>query len=164
MQSDGTTAGAEIIRERPFLIIESGPAAGVSAAARLAAEMGRDAIITFDMGGTTAKASLVEHSGVDLAPELEVGNSINRGGGFMRSSGYLVRAACVDLTEVGSGGGSIAWIDRGGGLRSGRQRRIDARSGVLRRRRRRARRSPMRTSSSATSTRRDRRRQQAAAR
>jgi N-methylhydantoinase A len=119
MQSDGTTAGAEIIRERPFLIIESGPAAGVSAAARLAAEMGRDAIVTFDMGGTTAKASLVEQFRVDLAPELEVGNSINRGGGFMRSSGYLVRAACVDLTEVGSGGGSIAWIDRGGGLRVG---------------------------------------------
>ena len=119
MQSDGTTAGSELVRERPFLIIESGPAAGVSAAARLAAEMGRDAIVTFDMGGTTAKASLVEHFRTDLAGELEVGNSINRGGGFMRSSGYLVRAACVDLTEVGSGGGSIAWIDRGGALRVG---------------------------------------------
>jgi N-methylhydantoinase A len=119
MQSDGTTAGSELVRERPFLIIESGPAAGVSAAARLAAEMDRDAIVTFDMGGTTAKASLVEHFRTDLAAELEVGNSITRGGGFMRSSGYLVRAACVDLTEVGSGGGSIAWIDRGGALRVG---------------------------------------------
>ncbi len=119
MQSDGTTAGAELVRERPFLIIESGPAAGVSAAARLAAEMGRDAIITFDMGGTTAKASLVEQHRVELAPELEVGDSLNRGGGFMRGSGYLVRAACVDLTEVGSGGGSIAWLDKGGGLRVG---------------------------------------------
>ena len=68
----GTTAGSEIVRERPFLIIESGPAAGVSAAARLASEMGRDAIITFDMGGTTAKASLVEHYRPDLAAELEV--------------------------------------------------------------------------------------------
>lgn len=121
MQSDGTTAGAELVRERPFLIIESGPAAGVSAAARLAAETGRDAIITFDMGRTTAKASLVEHFRPDLASELEVGNSINRGGGFMRGAGYLVRAACVDLTEVGSGGGSIAWIDRGGALRVGPQ-------------------------------------------
>jgi N-methylhydantoinase A len=119
MQSDGTTAGSELVRERPFLIIESGPAAGVSAAARLAAEMGRDAIITFDMGGTTAKASLVEQHRVELAPELEVGDSLNRGGGFMRGSGYLVRAACVDLTEVGSGGGSIAWLDKGGGLRVG---------------------------------------------
>jgi N-methylhydantoinase A len=119
MQSDGTTAGSYLVRERPFLIIESGPAAGVSAAARLAAEMGRDAVITFDMGGTTAKASLVEHHRVDLAAELEVGASINRGGGFMRSAGHLVRAACVDLTEVGSGGGSIAWIDRGGALRVG---------------------------------------------
>ncbi len=119
MQSDGTTAGSELVRQRPFLIIESGPAAGVSAAARLAEEMGREAIITFDMGGTTAKASLVEHHRPDLAAELEVGNSLNRGGGFMRSAGYLVRAACVDLTEVGSGGGSIAWIDRGGALRVG---------------------------------------------
>jgi N-methylhydantoinase A len=119
MQSDGTTAWAHVVRERPFLIIESGPAAGVSAAARLAEEMGREAIVTFDMGGTTAKASLVEHHRPDLAAELEVGNSLNRGGGFMRSSGYLVRAACVDLTEVGSGGGSIAWIDRGGALRVG---------------------------------------------
>jgi N-methylhydantoinase A len=119
MQSDGTTAGSRLVRERPFLIIESGPAAGVSAAARLAREMGREAIITFDMGGTTAKASLVEDHRVDLAPELEVGDSLNRGGGFMRGAGYLVRAACVDLTEVGSGGGSIAWIDTGGALRVG---------------------------------------------
>jgi len=119
MQSDGTTSAAGLVRERPYLIIESGPAAGVSAAARLAEEMARPAIITFDMGGTTAKASLVEQHRVDLASELEVGDSLNRGGGFMRGSGYLVRAACVDLTEVGSGGGSIAWIDKGGGLRVG---------------------------------------------
>jgi N-methylhydantoinase A len=119
MQSDGTTAAAGLVRERPYMIIESGPAAGVSAAARLAQEMGRDAIVTFDMGGTTAKASLVEQRRVELAAELEVGDSLNRGGGFMRGSGYLVRAACVDLTEVGSGGGSIAWLDKGGGLRVG---------------------------------------------
>lgn len=119
MQSDGTTAAAGLVRQRPFLIIESGPAAGVSAAARLAVEMDRPAIITFDMGGTTAKASLVEQHRVGLASELEVGDSLNRSGGFMRGSGYLVRAACVDLTEVGSGGGSIAWVDRGGGLHVG---------------------------------------------
>jgi N-methylhydantoinase A len=119
MQSDGTTAAASVARERPFLIIESGPAAGVSAAARLAEEMGREAVVTFDMGGTTAKASLVEDYHVLLSEELEVGDSLNRGGGLIRGSGYVVRSPCVDLTEVGSGGGSIAWIDGGGALRVG---------------------------------------------
>jgi len=119
MQSDGTAAAADIARERPFLIIESGPAAGVSAAARLAEELDRDAIVTFDMGGTTAKASLVEGRRVDLTEELEVGSGINRGGGLMRGAGYIVRSPCVDMTEVGSGGGSIAWIDGGGALRVG---------------------------------------------
>ena len=58
MQSDAATAAASVLGERPFLMIESGPAAGVSAAARLAEEMERPAVVTFDMGGTTAKASL----------------------------------------------------------------------------------------------------------
>jgi len=119
MQSDGTTANATLVRERPFLIIESGPAAGVVAAARLAEEMGRPAVIAFDMGGTTAKACLVKDHRVTLNEELEVGDSINRGGGHSRGAGYVVRAACVDLTEVGSGGGSIAWVDGGGSLRVG---------------------------------------------
>ena len=119
MQSDGTTASATMVRERPFLIIESGPAAGVVAAARLAEQMGRPAIIAFDMGGTTAKACLVNDHRVALNDELEVGAAINRGSGFMRGAGHVVRAACVDLTEVGSGGGSIAWIDGGGALRVG---------------------------------------------
>ena len=119
MQSDGTTASAALVRERPFLIIESGPAAGVVAAARLAEEMDRPAIIAFDMGGTTAKACLVKDHRVALNDELEVGASINRGSGFMRGAGHVVRAACVDLTEVGSGGGSIAWVDGGGALRVG---------------------------------------------
>jgi N-methylhydantoinase A len=119
MQSDATTAAAAIARERPFLVIESGPAAGVSAAVRLAVEMGREAVVTFDMGGTTAKASLVEGNRIDLTEELEVGDSLNQGGGFMRGAGYMVRSPCVDLTEVGSGGGSIAWIDGGGVLRVG---------------------------------------------
>lgn len=119
MQSDAATAAASVVGERPFLIIESGPAAGVSAAARLAEEMQRDAVVTFDMGGTTAKASLIENNRIELAEELEVGDSLNQGGGFMRGAGYIVRSPCVDLTEVGSGGGSVAWIDGGGALRVG---------------------------------------------
>jgi len=121
MQSDGTTAGAELICERPCLIIESGPAAGMVAAANLAAELNRSSVITFDMGGTTAKAGLVKDHHVALNDEQEVGDSINRGGGFSRGSGYLVRGVCVDLTEVGSGGGSVAWVDSAGALRVGPQ-------------------------------------------
>jgi len=119
MQSDGTTAMGGPIRRSPFRIIESGPAAGVTAAARLAAEIGREAVVTFDMGGTTAKASLVEDGRANLAQELEVGDSVNRGGGLIRGAGYVVRSPCIDITEIGSGGGSIAWIDDGGALRVG---------------------------------------------
>jgi N-methylhydantoinase A len=119
MQSDGTNAGAEIVRHRPFLIIESGPAAGVVAAARLAAEMERPSVITFDMGGTTAKAGLVENYRARFGEELEVGDAHNRAGGLMRGAGLPVLSPCIDLSEVGSGGGSVAWIDGGGVLRVG---------------------------------------------
>jgi N-methylhydantoinase A len=119
MQSDGTNASAGIARQRPFLIIESGPAAGVIAAARLSRELGRRAVITFDMGGTTAKAGLVEDHLPRISEELEVGDAHNRAGGLMRGAGFPVRSPCIDLSEVGSGGGSIAWIDGGGVLRVG---------------------------------------------
>jgi N-methylhydantoinase A len=119
MQSDGTTVTSGLVRTRPFAIIESGPAAGVVAAARLAEEMDRRSVIAFDMGGTTAKCALIEDFRPSFTDELEVGDSLNRAGGLMRGSGYAVRAQCVDLSEVGAGGGSIAWVDDGGTLRVG---------------------------------------------
>jgi N-methylhydantoinase A len=119
MQSDGTTVTSGLVRSRPFAIIESGPAAGVVAAARLAEEMGRPSVIAFDMGGTTAKAALIEDFRPSFTDELEVGDSLNRASGLTRGSGYAVRSPCVDLSEVGAGGGSIAWVDGGGALRVG---------------------------------------------
>jgi N-methylhydantoinase A len=119
MQSDGTTASADSTADRPFRIIESGPAAGVVAAAALAREMDRPRVIAFDMGGTTAKASLVDDFRAGLTDELEVGDTLTRGAGLTRGSGYTVRSPCIDLTEVGAGGGSIAWVDDGGTLRVG---------------------------------------------
>jgi N-methylhydantoinase A len=119
MQSDGTTASADSTADRPFRIIESGPAAGVVAAAALAKELDRRRVIAFDMGGTTAKASLVDDFRAGLTDELEVGDSLTRGAGLTRGSGYTVRSPCIDLTEVGAGGGSIAWVDDGGTLRVG---------------------------------------------
>jgi N-methylhydantoinase A len=119
MQSDGRTLPATLAGELPYLIIESGPAAGVVAAAKLAEELDRRAVITFDMGGTTAKASVVEDFQVTLTQSLEVGDALSRGSSLLRGSGYSVLSPCVDLTEVGAGGGSIAWIDGGGALRVG---------------------------------------------
>jgi N-methylhydantoinase A len=119
MQSDGTTASADSTADRPFRIIESGPAAGVVAAAALAREMDRSRVIAFDMGGTTAKASLIDDFRAGLTDELEVGDTLTRGAGLTRGSGYTVRSPCIDLTEVGAGGGSIAWVDDGGTLRVG---------------------------------------------
>jgi N-methylhydantoinase A len=119
MQSDGTTASADSTADRPFRIIESGPAAGVVAAAALAKEMDRRRVVAFDMGGTTAKASLVDDFRAGLTDELEVGDTLTRGAGLIRGSGYTVSSPCIDLTEVGAGGGSIAWVDDGGTLRVG---------------------------------------------
>jgi N-methylhydantoinase A len=119
MQSDGTTAPGTLIAERPFLMIESGPAAGAIAAARLAQELERRSVVAFDMGGTTAKATLIEDYAVGVTHEIEVGDTMTRGGGLMRGAGYPVLSPCLDLSEVGAGGGSVAWIDTGGVLRVG---------------------------------------------
>ncbi len=121
MQSDGTTALADLSAERPFLMIESGPAAGAIAAARLAQELERRSVVAFDMGGTTAKATLIEDYRVGVSGEIEVGDSMTRGSGLIRGTGYPVLSPCLDLSEVGSGGGSIAWVDAGGVLRVGPQ-------------------------------------------
>ena len=119
MQSDGTTAMAHATAERPFLAIESGPAAGAIAAARLAEELERRYVIAFDMGGTTAKATLVEDFQVGITGEIEVGTAMTRSGGLIRGAGYPVLSPSLDLSEVGAGGGSVAWIDAGGTLRVG---------------------------------------------
>jgi N-methylhydantoinase A len=119
MQSDGTTAPARLIAERPFLMIESGPAAGAIAAARLAEECQRPSVVAFDMGGTTAKATLIEAYTVGVTHEIEVGDTMTRGGGLIRGAGYPVLSPCLDLSEVGAGGGSVAWLDAGGVLRVG---------------------------------------------
>jgi len=119
MQSDGTTAPAPLIAQRPFLMIESGPAAGAIAAARLAEELERHSVVAFDMGGTTAKATLIEDYAVGVAHEIEVGDTMTRGGGLIRGAGYPVLSPCLDLSEVGAGGGSVAWVDAGGVLRVG---------------------------------------------
>jgi N-methylhydantoinase A len=102
-------------------IIESGPAAGVVGAQALARKIGLGKLVTFDMGGTTAKASIVEDGEVSRATEYQVGGGIMAGSRLLTGAGYLLRVPAIDLAEVGAGGGSLVWIDPGGGLQVGPQ-------------------------------------------
>src|SRR3954454_16130514 len=119
MQSNGglTTDVAAI--ERPINIIESGPAGGVVGAQALARAMDLPRIITFDMGGTTAKASMVENGEVTRAAEYSVGAGIIIGSRLLTGAGYTLKVPAIDLAEVGAGGGSHVWIDGGGSLQIG---------------------------------------------
>ena len=119
MQSNGGLMTAEAAAARPMHIIESGPAAGVVGAQALARRIGFDKLITFDMGGTTAKASLVEHGTISRATEYQVGGGIMHGSRLLTGAGYLLRVPAIDLAEVGAGGGSIVWRDAGGALQVG---------------------------------------------
>ncbi|WP_421999092.1 hydantoinase/oxoprolinase family protein [Reyranella sp.] len=119
MQSNGGLTTDAAAAERPMNIIESGPAGGVVGAQALARAKGLDKIITFDMGGTTAKASMVEHGEVARAQEYAVGAGIMIGSRLLTGAGYTLKVPAIDLAEVGAGGGSHVWIDAGGALQAG---------------------------------------------
>src|SRR5438552_18240472 len=103
----------------PMHIIESGPAAGVVGVQALTQRIGIDKAISFDMGGTTAKASLIENGEVTRATEYQVGTGIVLGSRLLSGAGYTLKVPAIDLAEVGAGGGSILWIDSGGALQVG---------------------------------------------
>ena len=119
MQSAGGLTPESDAAFRPVFVLESGPAAGVLAAKHMAKRVGVGNLITFDMGGTTAKASMIESGQVSYSPEYEVGASMSGGNRLVGGGGDLIRAPSIDIAEVGSGGGSIARLDRAGGLRVG---------------------------------------------
>ena len=119
MQSNGGVMRAEAAAERPFNIIESGPAAGVVGAAEIARQLGGDSLLAFDMGGTTAKAALVEKGEFLRVGSLDVGGGINMSGRLLKGGGYHVSAPAIDIAEVGAGGGSLVGFDAGGGLTVG---------------------------------------------
>ena len=114
MQSNGGISGVEIVRQRPVYIVESGPAAGVTAATHIGAAAGFADLISFDMGGTTAKAALVRHGRPGFSTEFEVGARGAAGVGHNRGRGYPIHTPVLDLVEVGAGGGSVAWADPAG--------------------------------------------------
>jgi N-methylhydantoinase A len=119
MQSNGGLMTDAAAAAKPMHIIESGPAAGVVGAQVLARRLGLGKLITFDMGGTTAKASIVEDGEVSRATEYQVGGGIMAGSRLLTGAGYLLRVPAIDLAEVGAGGGSLVWIDPGGALQVG---------------------------------------------
>ncbi|MCZ6557306.1 MAG: hydantoinase/oxoprolinase family protein [SAR324 cluster bacterium] len=119
MQSTGGVMNADAARGKPVYMVESGPAAGVIAASALAQAQGHRNVISFDMGGTTAKVGLVIDGQPTLSTEYEVGSQTITPMGEGKGSGYPVRTQVIDLVEVGAGGGSLAWIDAGGSLRVG---------------------------------------------
>jgi N-methylhydantoinase A len=121
MQSSGGVFSSEAARTRPVFMVESGPAAGVIASAYLGETLGRPDILSFDMGGTTAKVGLIQDGQPSVTKNYNVGGHAGAGIGGMSLSGYPVRTPVVDLVEIGAGGGSIAWVDSGGLLRVGPQ-------------------------------------------
>ena len=119
MQSNGGLASATFAAAAPAHIIESGPAAGVVGAAALARRLNEPGIITFDMGGTTAKAGLVEHGEVLRTEAIEVGGGVMAGSRLLVGAGYMLKLPAIDLAEVGAGGGSICRLDEGGAPKVG---------------------------------------------
>ena len=112
MRSNGGVMTPEVATERPAAMMESGPVGGIIASARVGQKLGLPNVISFDMGGTTAKASLVRDGEPTLAPGYYVG-------GY--ASGHPVMLPMIDVVEVGAGGGSIAWLDDVGALKVGPQ-------------------------------------------
>jgi N-methylhydantoinase A len=112
MRSNGGVMTPAVATERPVAMMESGPVGGIIASAQVGLALGHPNVISFDMGGTTAKASLIREGEPTLAPGYYVG-------GY--ASGHPVMLPMIDVVEVGAGGGSIAWIDDIGALKVGPQ-------------------------------------------
>ena len=110
MQSSGGLCDVGTARTQCIQMMESGPAAGVVGSSALSSSFGTDNLICFDMGGTTAKACVVREGKTSLSTDYFVG-------GY--NEGLVIRVPVIDVKEVGTGGGSLAWIDEGGGLHVG---------------------------------------------
>lgn len=119
MNSAGGLMSIEAASKKPAYIIESGPAAGVIAGAYMAKLAGYPDVITVDMGGTTAKAALIEASEPARTTEYEVGAGINVSSKLVKGGGHSVKLPFIDVSEIGAGGGSLVGFDSGGLLTVG---------------------------------------------
>ncbi len=115
MTSGGGLASLDAAIRFPIRLVESGPAGGAILATRIAAEMGLDKVVSFDMGGTTAKICLIDDYTPQTAREFEV----DRRARFMKGSGFPLRIPVIEMVEIGAGGGSIARVDATGRIAVG---------------------------------------------
>lgn len=112
MQSNGGTTTFEQAKKTPINMVESGPVAGIYGAAYLGEIIGEKNVIAFDIGGTTAKCSLISNGEVKVSTDYYIEkDNLN--------AGYPIKSPVVDIVEIGNGGGSIAWIDEAGSLKVG---------------------------------------------
>ncbi|PLT33088.1 hydantoinase/oxoprolinase family protein [Bacillus sp. V5-8f] len=114
MQSNGGTTTFDSAKQTPINMVESGPVAGIYGAAVLGEILGEENIIAFDIGGTTAKCSLINKGEVKVSTDYFIEKN-------ERNAGYPIKVPVVDIVEIGNGGGSIAWIDDAGSLKVGPQ-------------------------------------------
>ena len=115
MLSSGGIIGADVAGRNPVRMIESGPAAGALAASHYAKVLGLDRLMSFDMGGTTAKACLIEN----FQPLITGLFEVDRRYRFKEGSGMPVTIPSIDMIEIGAGGGSLAYVDDLGLLKVG---------------------------------------------
>ncbi|MGL4288132.1 MAG: hydantoinase/oxoprolinase family protein [Phreatobacter sp.] len=121
MTSNGGMLAAAATCEKPVLVVASGPAGGVIGAARLGLARNERDIIVFDMGGTTAKAVIIEDGRPTMTSEYEFRDGMSASSRFIKAGGYMLKVPAIDIAEVGAGGGSMAGIDKGGLLVVGPQ-------------------------------------------
>ncbi|MFN8224271.1 MAG: hydantoinase/oxoprolinase family protein [Gaiellales bacterium] len=121
MQSSGGTMSVSAALARPAYLVESGPAAGVIACAHLARLTAAGNVISFDMGGTTAKAAILEDGEPVRTTEYEIGSGINLSSRLVKGGGYAIKLPFIDVSEIGAGGGSIVRIDELGAASVGPQ-------------------------------------------
>ncbi|MEK6420858.1 MAG: hydantoinase/oxoprolinase family protein [Burkholderia gladioli] len=117
--SNGGLSSARIAQDTPVFFISSGRSAGVVGAGRLGEACSEEELVVFDMGGTTASASLIHEGQLARTNEYEFRAGISTPSRFIKAGGYMMRVPTIDVAEVGSGAGSIAWIDAGGLLNVG---------------------------------------------
>lgn len=119
MASNGGIFGAKMAERLPVFAVASGPAGGVTGSTALVRDMPGSDFIIFDMGGTTAKASIIENGQPALVTEYEFRDGMSSPSRFVKGGGYMLKVPAIDIAEVGAGGGSLVRIDEGGLLHVG---------------------------------------------
>jgi N-methylhydantoinase A len=114
MASSGGMIGLDAARDMPVFAVGSGPAGGVTGAAMLGPAAAAPDLVAFDMGGTTAKAAIIEGGAAAVVSEYEFRDGISTPSRFTKGAGYMLKVPAIDIAEVGAGGGSLARIDAGG--------------------------------------------------